>query len=287
MVMTRPIDGDVATEQGGPPRRVVARPAGIPGARAVVGGLLVALAGVGTFVSWQQASRPPDRSYAVAARPLRPGDPVTADAVRFEPIDLPAGVASASFQAPADLEGRVLVAPVAEGELLQRGVLSDQGDPAAAEVSLTLVRERAVDGRLQAGDSVDVYATHGDGTSLVAEAVRVVAVSEAGGSLGGREVTVTLALTDQSRRVPVIHAARAGEVTLVRTTHLPRSAPDPADAPAEAAPAADPAADPAAGAGSRGGSPGAPGNQPGDGPAGEAPSAGSGTAGGAPPQGGG
>ena len=233
MVMTRPVDRDVATEQGGPPRRVVARPAGIPGARAVVGGLLVALAGVGTFVSWQQASGPPDRSYAVAARPLRPGDPVTADAVRFEPIDLPDGVASASFQAPADLEGRVLVAPVAEGELLQRGVLSDQGDAAAAaEVSLTLVRDRAVDGRLQAGDTVDVYATHGDGTSLVAEAVRVVAVSEAGGSLGGREVTVTLALTDQSRRVPVIHAARAGEVTLVRTTHVPRAAPGTAgDAP--------------------------------------------------------
>ncbi|HET9609781.1 MAG TPA: SAF domain-containing protein [Acidimicrobiales bacterium] len=280
MVMTRPVDRDVATEQGGPPRRVVARPVGIPGARAVVGGLLVALAGVGTFVSWQQASGPPDRSYAVAARPLRPGDPVTADAVRFEPIDLPDGVASASFQAPADLEGRVLVAPVAEGELLQRGVLSDQGDAAAAaEVSLTLVRERAVDGRLQAGDTVDVYATHGDGTSLVAEAVRVVAVSEAGGSLGGREVTVTLALTDQSRRVPVIHAARAGEVTLVRTTHLPRAAPGPAEAPA--------AADPAAGAGSGAGSPGASGAAPGDGRAGAPPSAGSGTAGDAPPQGGG
>lgn len=260
MVMTRPVDGDVATEQGGsPPRRVVARPAGIPGARAVVGGLLVALAGVGTFVSWQQASGPPDRSYAVAARTLRPGDPVTADAVRFEPIDLPGSVASAAFQAPADLEGRVLVAPVAEGELLQRGVVSDQGDAtAAAEVSLTLVRERAVDGRLQAGDTVDVYATHGDGTSLVAEAVRVVAVSEAGGSFGGREVTVTLALTDQSGRVPVIHAARAGEVTLVRTTHLPRAGPDLAEPPA----AADPAAS--------GGSPGASGAGPG-----------------APPQGGG
>ena len=275
MVMTRPVDGDVAMEQGGsPPRRVVARPAGIPGVRAVVGGLLVALAGVGTFASWQQASGPPDRSYAVAARPLRPGDPVTADAVRFEPIDLPGGVASAAFQAPADLEGRVLVAPVAEGELLQRGVLSDQGEAApAAEVSLTLARERAVDGRLQAGDTVDVYATHGDGTSLVAEAVRVVTVSEAGGSFGGQEVTVTLALTDRSRRVPVIHAARAGEVTLVRTTHLPRAAPDPAEPPA--------APEPAAGAGS----PDAPGAGPGDGTAGGPPPGDGGTAGGASPDG--
>lgn len=238
MVMARSADDDAATERGGPPpRRIVAHPAGVPGARAVVGGLLVALAGVGTFVSWQQASGPPDRSYAVATRTLRPGDPVTADAVRFEPIDLPDSVAAAAFESPADLEGRVLVAPVGEGELLQRGVLSDQGQAApAAEVSVTLARERAVDGRLQTGDTVDVYATHGDGTSVVAEGVRVIAVTDTGGSFGGREVTVTLALTDQAHRVPVIHAARDGEITLARTTHLPRAGPGPGDATAGAVP---------------------------------------------------
>lgn len=262
MVMTRPAGDDVATEQGGsPPRHVVARPAGIPGARAVVGGLLVALAGVGTFLSWQHASGPPDRSFAVAARALRPGDPVTGDALRFVPIDLPDGVAVAAFETPADVEGRVLVAPVAEGELLQRGVMSDQGEATpAAEVSLTLARDRAVDGRLQAGDTVDLYATHGDGTSMAAEAVRVVAVSESGGSLGGREVTVTLALTDQSQRVPVIHAARAGEVTLVRTTHLPRTTGSPADAPPDAPAGAVPGAAPPGGDGTAGAAPAADGS---------------------------
>jgi Flp pilus assembly protein CpaB len=223
MVMTRADEGGAPTDlQGLPPARVVARPPGIPGARAVVGGVLVALAGVGTFVSWQQASGTPDRSYAVAGEDLAPGDPVTADAVRFVPIDLPAGVAAAAFDSPADLEGRVLVAPVGDGQLLQLGAVSDQvgGEP-SSEVSITLGRDLAVDGRLRPGDTVDVYATQ-DETSVAATGLRVVAVTEAGGSFGdGSELTVTLALTAQADGAPIIQAAREGQVTLVRTTHAP------------------------------------------------------------------
>jgi Flp pilus assembly protein CpaB len=222
MVMTRADEGVSPTDLQGPPPRVVARPPGIPGARAVVGGVLVALAGLGTFVSWQQASGTPDHSYAVAGEDLVPGDPVTADAVRFVPIDLPAGVAAAAFDSQADLEGRVLVAPVGEGQLLQLGAVSDQvgGEP-SAEVSITLGRDLAVDGRLRPGDTVDVYATE-DQTTVAATGLRVVAVTEAGGSFGdGSELTVTLALTDQAGGAPIIQAAREGQVTLVRTTHAP------------------------------------------------------------------
>lgn len=202
------------------PARVVARPPGIPGARAVVGGLLVALAGVGTFVSWQGATGSPDHSYAVADRDLAPGERVTVDAVRFVAVDLPSSVAGAAFESPAELEGRVLVAPVGEGELLQLGAVSDQvGGAPAAEVSITLGRDLAVDGRLAPGDTVDVYATE-DETSVAATGVRVVAVTEAGGSFGdGSELTVTLALTPSVDGAPIVQAAREGQVTLVRTTH--------------------------------------------------------------------
>lgn len=225
MVMTRPARGAETELNDAPARRVVTRPPGVPGSRAVVGGLLVALAGVGTFVAWQQASGRPEHSYAVAARTLEPGEPITGDAVRFEPIDLPPGVAAGSFATASDLEGRVLVAPVGEGELIQRGALSDQGQPdPAAEVSVALARDLAVDGRVRTGDTVDVYATDGDATRQVAADVRVIAVSEAGGSFAdGSELTVTLALAREEDRIPVIHAARAGEITLVRTTHVPRS----------------------------------------------------------------
>ena len=89
-------------------------------------------------------------------------------------MDLPAGVAGAAFESPAQLEGRVLVAPVGDGQLLQLGAVSDQvgGEP-AAEVSITLGRDLAVDGRLRPGDTVDVFATE-DETTLAATGLQVV-----------------------------------------------------------------------------------------------------------------
>ena len=113
MVMTRSNGGSTTAAGDQPPRRVVARAPGMPTGRALVGGALVALAGVATFVTWQQSAGTPDHSYAVASRALHPGDAVTADAVRFVAIDLPPGVAGVAFPDPASLEGRVTVAPVA------------------------------------------------------------------------------------------------------------------------------------------------------------------------------
>lgn len=215
------------------PRRRVERLRGLPSSRAVVGGLLVALAGVGTLVTWQRASGSPDHAYAVADRPILPGETITAADVRLVPIDLPGGVAVAAFTDGRDVEGRVALGPLGEGELVQLGQLSEAGAAApAAEVSLALGRDRAVDGRLRSGDLVDVFVTYDDRTEAVVERVRLVSLSDAGAASfsTGTEVTVTLALTDPSRRTPLIHAARAGDVTLVRSTHLPAATPPAPDA---------------------------------------------------------
>lgn len=269
MVMTRPDEEAL----GGPdprglarppasPRRRIERPRRLPGGRAVVGGLLVALAGVGTLVAWQQASGTPDRSYAVAARPLQPGEVLAADDVRLVPIDLPDGVSGGAFTDGGDVEGRVALGPVAEGELVQAGALSEPGRGApVAQVSFALERDRALDGRLVSGDFVDVFVTHDDqGTSVVAERVQVVAVTDGGSSFtSGAELTVTLALAEGTPRGDVIQAVRSGEVTLVRSTHLggegSGAAPDgssppapgqaPATAPSGASPGGPSGADPA------------------------------------------
>jgi Flp pilus assembly protein CpaB len=225
MMTTRSTNGGTTTEpRGAPARRTVPRPPGLPGSRAMVGGLLVALAGVGTLTAWQRAGGTPDHAYAVATRQLPPGEPITADAVRFQPIDLPGGVAAAAFDDAAALEGRVTVAPVGEGELLQVGSVSDQGSPQpAAELSLALDRWRAVDGRVRPGDTVDVYATGEGATRAVGVGVRVIAVTDGGGSFsGGTELTVTLAVPDEDQRVAIVEAAAGRDVTLVRTTHVAR-----------------------------------------------------------------
>jgi hypothetical protein len=207
-----------------------------------VGGLLVALAGLGTLVAWRQAAGAPDQAWAVAARAVAPGEVVGPDDVRLVPIDLPGPVAGAAFVSGDEVAGRVALGPIGEGELLQIGQLSDVGAAVpTAEVAFALERDRAVDGRLRSGDLVDVFVTTDTGTAAVAEGVEVVTVTDGGDGAfaAGAELTVTLALTDPGDRVDLVQAVRAGEVTLVRSTHLTREA--------TPAPASDPAS-PAAGA---------------------------------------
>ena len=224
--MTRSSNGGATPLGEVPAPRVVPAGPAIPRGRALLGGALVALAFVGTFLAWRQAAAAPGRPYAVAARALRPGDPVGPGDVRFRRMDLPAGVARAAFPDPASLEGRVAVAPVAGGSLLQASALSDQAKgPPFAEVSLRLDRARAVDGRLRPGDLVDVYGSGDGGTDLVAGGIRVIAVSDDGGSFAaGDQVTVTLALAEPGVQRAVVEADQGAAVTLVRTTHAGRPA---------------------------------------------------------------
>jgi hypothetical protein len=223
MAMTRQGNGVDAPAPAGVTRRVVGRQMGLPGARAIVGGLLVAIAGVCTFVAWQQASGAADTSYAVAARPILPGQSLTADDVRFEPLDLTDGLAAAAFSDASAIEGRVALGPIGDGELVQLGQVSDTGQTSpAAELSFSIARDRAVDGRLRSGDLVDVFVTDDAGTTAVAEGVQIVdATADDGGSFGTTgELTVTLSVADPALREPLIQAVREGEVTLVRSTHV-------------------------------------------------------------------
>ena len=263
MVMTRPARGGDPPASGGAPgrpaapsgpasapRRRAQRAPGLPGGRAVVGGLLVALAGLGTLVAWQQASGTPDRSFVVADRPIRPGEAVTADDVRLVPVDLPDGVAAAAFDDVAEVVGRVALGPLGEGELVQAAQVSEPGDAApTTEVSFAVARDRAVDGRLGSGDLVDVFVTDDLGTRAVAERVQVVTVTDGGSTLtSASDLTVTLALIDPGSRADIVQAIRAGEVTLVRSTHLgpvqPPSASASPPAPSTPWPAAPPAGSP-------------------------------------------
>jgi Flp pilus assembly protein CpaB len=243
MVMTRSSNGTDTGVAGARPRRTIARAPRLPGGRAILGGLLVAAAALGTFVA-ARSSGTPDRFYAVAARAIPPGETLTSEHVRLEPIDLPSGVAASAFVDATQLDGRVALGPIRKGELVQAGQVSDRGaaDP-AAELSFSLERDRAVDGRLRSGDLVDVFVTYDDRTAAVAEAMRLVDVRERDeGSLGrGTELTVTLAITDPDDRAALIHAARAGDVTLVRSTHLAAAgATSSASADGAGAPSVDP-----------------------------------------------
>jgi Flp pilus assembly protein CpaB len=211
---------DDATEARAPRRQVAPRPV-LPSGRAVVGGLLLAVAVVGTFTAWQRAAGGPDTSYAVARRPLQPGEQVTADHVRLVPAELDSGSADRAFRTSDAVVGRVALGPIGEGELIQRSLLGDAASTTPLiEVSFALPRDRAVDGRLRSGDRVDVFVTYDDHTAEVVQGAQVIGIggSEGASLAGDLDLTVTLGLEDGARRAELVHAVRAGDVTLARST---------------------------------------------------------------------
>lgn len=195
----------------------------LPSARALLGGLLITVAAIGTFAAWRQASGIPDTTYVMARQPLESGHRLNDEDLGVERVALPGALAEAAFTDVDDVVGRVTLGPVGEGELLQASQVSEAAqvpDP-HVEVSFTLPRDRAVDGRLRSGDRIDVFVTRDDITGPVLERVQVIAITDGGGSslVAGGDVTITVGLEDPARRADLIHAVRAGEVTLVRSTH--------------------------------------------------------------------
>ena len=144
-------------------------------------------AGVGCGRHVVRSGHPPDS----------PGQSLTDADVRFEALDLPAGLAAAAFSdASASRAGR------AGADRRRRAGAARSSDPGqaspGAELSFSIARDRAVDGRLRSGDLVDVFVTDDAGTTAVAEGVQVVdATARDDGSFGPTgELTVTLTVAD-------------------------------------------------------------------------------------------
>lgn len=218
----------LGTWQGGDRRngeatRSLRRRKALPGGRAVVGGFLVALAGVGVFAGYTNATADTRVNYLVARADLTIGQRINRSSLGYLPMDLPGLVRNRSFRDPGALIGAVVVGPVSKGELIQTSdVLIRQRAPVGREVSFSIESARAVDGQLQRGEMVDVLVTYGTGneayTVTVAEGVRVVNRSRPRGTLGdGRDEVITVAVPSSAQTLALAHAVSAGAVTLVRT----------------------------------------------------------------------
>jgi len=207
-----------ASAESEPAQRRVERRVGLPSGRAVVGGLLMALAAVGTFLAYADATADDAIEVLIASNDLAPGDTIDAGDVELVPVELPSRVRGL-FGAVDAAVGRQVVAPVGAGELL---LASSTAVPVQGaehlEIAITLPASRAVGG-LRAGERVDVFSTwSSDVTQLIAVDARVLEVS--GGAregLGASDTTVVrLALADFAQVEALVHAQAAGDVTMVR-----------------------------------------------------------------------
>ena len=198
-----------------------------PGSRATVGGLLIAVAALVLYSLAARSDGAPATSYVVAVVDVTPGTTLTADMLGLQAMDLPASVAATAF-APDDdalVLGGVTVTPIAAGAIVQRDLVRapDQITAALTEVSFEIESPRALNGRLRAGERIDLVVTTGTGadaaTSLLLGGVLVTEIHEGRDiDLGIDDVVVTIALERSTDAVAVVNAVDTGRITLVRAT---------------------------------------------------------------------
>ena len=198
---------------------------GLPTNRAVVGGLLVAVALVGTWWAAAGGADTPSTRYVVAAHDLAPGQRLGPGDLELVAMDLPNGVARHALTSPDGLGRVVTTGPVDAGELVQTSHLArSTGSRTTRELSLVVEADWAVGGSLRPGDRVDVLVTYGDGVNsstdvvLSSTTVRRITSARDGGLGGTRSQTITVAVADPEQVKAVTNAARAGQVTITRST---------------------------------------------------------------------
>ena len=211
---------------GAEPAGTVRRRRGLPGSRAVVGGLLVAVGAVGLFAAASSSGDGPAHSYVVARHDLPAGTRLQASDLELAPMELTPAVRSRAFDSAQPLLGATLIAPLGPGELVQASaVVARKADTASRELSFTLERGRIGTG-IKQGERADLLATYGTGndaqTLVVVRQALLVAIERPRTSSGDAgPATVTVAVDDPADAIALGHAIQLSKITLVRATGAP------------------------------------------------------------------
>lgn len=213
------------------PRRHTGRPRGLPSGRAMVGGLLVAVAMVAAVALSRAGGAPPMVPTVVASTAISPSEALGPHNLTVTELALPEELIDSTYPDRDALAGTVSRSHIGVGEVLQRGGVVEstavQREAAPArEVSLHIDGDRAVDGRLEAGDRVDVLATYGNGIDaltyvVLADAPVLSAARTDAGVSSGRALVLTLALSRRDDTISLAHAVDNADITVVRTTTAP------------------------------------------------------------------
>jgi hypothetical protein len=208
---------DTESGNGTTPSRSIERQVGLPSGRAVVGALLMTVAALGVFLAYAGANQDTRSDIVVASRDLPAGTTLSADDLDTARLDLDDQLARRSFADPSILVGQRLVAPVGEGELVQRSAVSETPDDGPRnEFTFRLAASRAVNGDLGAGDLIDIYVTLDGATRTVAREVTLLGPPV---DAGRGDLVLRVAIDDQEAVLAVIDAINRGDITVVRATH--------------------------------------------------------------------
>jgi hypothetical protein len=228
-----------AAAGGSAASRRISRRRTLPGGRAVLGALLVALAVVGVVATHLSATATPRDRYLVAAAAV-PAGTFLGDAAmvrttfRQVAVDLPAELAARAVHVDdaETLVGRRVLAALEPGDLLLASGLAAAGEePGTSTFTFAVPADAAVGGALTVGDRVDVLATAGTGndatTAYVIRAAPLSSATATGGGLGGDVLRLTVELARQADVQALAHALATAEVVVVRSPDATSPAPAP------------------------------------------------------------
>ena len=159
---------------------------------------------------------------AVVAAPVAAGQPLTADALRYEPLGIGRSLQASLVTEAAAAGGSdwVAVRDLQVGDVLLRSDLRSSATPDGQRaMSIPVDPAHAAGGALRAGDRVDVIDVSEDRTAYVLTGAEVLAVTGGGtgglGGVGGFSITVAVD-ADAALRLAV--AIRSESVDVVRST---------------------------------------------------------------------
>jgi len=160
---------------------------------------------------------------AVADGEIRIGDRVAPDDFRTERVQVSDRLLATLLVADdlPSVRGRVVTSSIAEGELVMRSLLRARAAPDGLRaMSIPLDASRAVAGRLEPGDRVDVLFAGANEASVIVGDARGLAVDAKGsGGIGetSSPFTVTIAV-DAAGSQRLAAAIADGEISIARTT---------------------------------------------------------------------
>lgn len=204
--------------------RFIRRHPSLPNGRTVLGGLLVTIAIVGTFLVADSGPAQPDGAFAVTTRPLAIGEIITADDVTTARMLLTDELRDVAFRSPDAVVGAVVTDDLHSHALITTAHTSQAGSAGTPtitslhEVSFSVPADRHPPG-VTAGDRVTVLATAGDRTDVAVKDTTVLTAEGNGDrSLGGSHTILKLAVADPAAVMQLAHLTQTAELTVVRST---------------------------------------------------------------------
>ena len=197
----------------------------LPSGRAVLGGLLVALAVVAVLVASQIGEDSTFQDVVVARQDLTPGTVIAPEHIQQVRIRL-SSEADWVVHSPESILGSVVLGPVAQSEFIQVSNISEGSSeslPAGlAEVSIEIESSRAP-ARLASGELVSILATFSDNegsrTTLIADRVVVLSYNSGEGTdFAGGDTVLRLGVADGDIASSIVTAAITGDVSVLGVT---------------------------------------------------------------------